>query len=273
MATEYSVLRSHLLDVIRSAATDHHAQFEIGSIRAHFQGRGVDIDNDVNDWTTIQQIIHEFYIEGILVPGTAVRPHTVSQSAFLDFPFFHLTQYGQSVLTQTEYQPHDPDGYLQKILTDLPAIDPVIIRYLEECLSCFRRNLLLSAAVMLGCAAEKAILLLIEVFAKTLEGTDKTEFERQINTFIITRKYRALWSRLEPMAPQMPDNLGNNLESIIHNTFDIIRTTRNDAGHPSGNAIEKETVHANLLLFPIFCRRIYKLLNHFSGGHQCLAVT
>jgi hypothetical protein len=54
------------------------------------------------------------------------------------------------------------------------------------------------------------------------------------------------------------------LRNIIDSTFDIIRTTRNDAGHPSGNIIEKETVHANLLLFPIFCRRIYGLIQQFS---------
>jgi hypothetical protein len=108
---------------------------------------------------------------------------------------------------------------------------------------------------------------LIEAFIPTLEGDEKTAFEKETNTFIISRKYKALWSRLEPLAASLPDNLGYNLESIIHNTFDIIRSTRNEAGHPSGNPIEKETVHANLLLFPIFCRRIYKLINQFSGGH------
>ncbi|MCK4998050.1 MAG: hypothetical protein KAS23_00895, partial [Anaerohalosphaera sp.] len=115
--------------------------------------------------------------------------------------------------------------------------------------------------------SEKAILLLVETFSSTLEGGDKAAFEKETNTFIISRKYNALWSRIEPIAASLPDNLGYNLESIIHNTFDIIRSTRNDAGHPSGNPIEKETVHANLLLFPIFCKRIYRLIDHFSGEH------
>lgn len=67
------------------------------------------------------------------------------------------------------------------------------------------------------------------------------------------------------MANKLPDALGDNLESIIHNAFDVIRTTRNDAGHPSTGLIEKDAVHANLLLFPIFCNRIYKLIDHFSA--------
>ena len=120
---------------------------------------------------------------------------------------------------------------------------------------------------MLGCASEKAILLLIEAFILTLKGDDKTAFEKETNTFIISRKYKALWSRLKPIAASLPDNLGCNLESLIHNPFDIIRSARNDAGHPSGNPIEKGTVRAYLILFPIFCGRIYKLINHFSGEH------
>jgi hypothetical protein len=71
---------------------------------------------------------------------------------FLLFPLFHVTAYGEKVLENGEYQPYDPDGYLQKLQSEIPTVDPVIIRYLEECLSCFRQNLLLSAAVMLGCA-------------------------------------------------------------------------------------------------------------------------
>ena len=266
MATEYSILRSHLLDYIRRGISDQHAQFGVGSIRSFLESKGVNPDEDVNDWPTIQQIIHELYVEGIINPGGKMRPRISGTTHLLVFPLFHVTAYGEKVLENTEYQPYDPDGYLQKIKAEISIIDPVIIRYLEECLNCFRRNLLLSAAVMLGCASEKAILLLIETFGDSLEGTDKAAFKKETNTFIIRRKYNALWSRMEPIAKSLPKNLGDNLESIIHNTFDIIRTTRNEAGHPSGNIIEKETVHANLLLFPIFCKRIYKLIDHFSAS-------
>jgi len=265
MATEYSILRSHLLNYIRGGISDQHAQISIDSLRGFFKSKDIVVDADGNDWRTIQQILHEFYIEGIIIPGPIIQPRTTMSSAFLKFPSYHVTEYVERILKEAEYQPHDPDNYLQKIKKEIPTIDSVIIRYLEECLNCFRRNLLLSAAVTLGCASEKAILILIETFGPTLEGVNKTAFEKETNTFIISRKYNALWSRLEPIASSLPNNLGYNLESIIHNTFDIIRSTRNDAGHPSGNTIEKETVHANLLLFPIFCRRIYQLINHFSG--------
>jgi len=265
MATDYSILRTHLLDYIRRGIADQNAQFSIDPLRSFFKSKDLDLDADEKDWCTIQQIIHEFYVEGIINPGKKMRSRITHTSHFLEFPLFHITEYGEKILQNTEYQPYDPGGYLQKIQAEIPTLDSVIIRYLEECLSCFRRNLLLSSAVMLGCASEKAVLLLIDSFGCTLQEADKIAFEKETNIFIISRKYNALWSRLEPMARTLPDNLGDHLGNILDRTFDIIRTTRNEAGHPSGNAIEKETVHANLLLFPIFCKRIYRLINHFSG--------
>ncbi|MFA5423394.1 MAG: hypothetical protein WC374_06005 [Phycisphaerae bacterium] len=260
MSTEYSILRSHFLShIIR----EPHTQFSIGSLRLFFQNKGINLDSDAEDWRAVQQIIHEFYIAGIIIPGPTISPGTMSNTGFLLFPSYQVTKFGEKVLGNTEYQPYDPTGYLEKIRTEIPTLDIVIIQYLEECLSCFRHNLLLSAAVTLGCASEKAILLLIDSFGSTLTQ-DRAVFERETNTFVISRKYQALWSRLEHIANTLPDGLGNQLGNIIDRTFDIIRTTRNDAGHPSGNLVEKETVHANLLLFPIFCKRIYKLINHFS---------
>ncbi len=49
MATEYSVLRSHLLDYIRSQMTDPHAQFSLDGIRHFFRNQGVELDADAND--------------------------------------------------------------------------------------------------------------------------------------------------------------------------------------------------------------------------------
>jgi len=264
MATEYSVLRSNLLEYLKNHSSDPHSQLGLVGLRVFFTGKQISLDDDINDWRSVKQIIHEFYIEGIIIPGCKIPRNTTSVSGFLDFPFYQLTEYGEKVVNETEYQPYDPDGYLRRIKETIPQIDNVIIRYLEECLSCFRKNLLLASAVMLGCAAEKAVLLLIEAFGDSLtDPKDKAAFEKETNTFIIKRKYDALWKRLEPKAKTLPNNIGDHLGNIIDRIFDIIRTTRNDAGHPSGNIIEKETVHANLLLFPTFCKRIYGLIDHF----------
>ena len=239
-------------------------QFNLhGQIMLYFQSQDIQLDED--DLRTVEQIIHEFYLEGILVPGVKPKTDAISQGGTLIFPYYHLTEYGEQVVGTTEYQPHDPDGYLGRIKIELPEIDGVIIRYLEESLSCFRRNLLLAAAVMLGCAAEKAVLLLVQAYADSLCDTgERQKYENETKSFIISLKWKALWKRLEPLSASLPPSLGEDLGTILERVFDIIRTTRNDAGHPTGKTIEREAVHANLLLFPVFSKRVYALIRHFS---------
>lgn len=262
MATEYNILRSKMLEYLKK---HQDAQIDIlGILRPHFKDQGIELDE--SDLRTVEQIVHEFYLEGILIPGVKLKGNMSSQGPTLVFPRYHLTAYGEKVINTTEYQPHDPDGYLSRIKTEIPEIDQVIIRYLEESLSCFRKNLLLAAAVMLGCAAEKAMLLLIQAFGDSLsDPQEKQKYEKETKSFIISRKWEALWKRLESISASLPDSLGEDLGTILERVFDIIRTTRNDAGHPTGKTIERETVHANLLLFPIFSKRVYGLIRHFSS--------
>lgn len=260
MATEYGILRSKMLDYLKQSK---EGQFNLhGALRPYFQSQGIELDE--NDLRTVEQIIHEFYLEGILVPGVKPKPNMTYQGGTLVFPHYHLTEYGEKVVSATEYQPHDPEGYLARIKSEIAEIDEVIIRYLDESLSCYRKNLLFAAAVMLGCAAEKAVLLLVQAYGDSLsDSEDKKKYENETKSFIISQKWKALWQRLEPLATSLPNHLGEDIGTIVDRIFDIIRTTRNDAGHPTGKPIERETVHANLLLFPIFSKRVYGLIRYF----------
>jgi hypothetical protein len=260
MGTDYNLLRSKMLAFIRQY---RDGSFDMnGEMRPYFRNHGIELDD--SDMRKVEQIFHEFYFEGILVPGLRPRVNINVLGGAMVFPRFHTTEYGDKVVTTTEYQPYDPDGYLARFTTEIPGIDVVIIRYLEECLGCFRRNVLLAAATMLGCATEKAVLLLVDAFGRSLsDSTERQKYEKETEPFIISRKWKALWKRLEPLSSGLPNGLGDDLGTILERVFDIIRTTRNEAGHPTGKVVEKETVHANLLLFPIFCKRVYGLIQHF----------
>ena len=262
MATEYNIIRSKMLDYLKRSK---EGQLDVlGTLRPYFRSHGIELDE--NDLRTVEQVIHEFYLEGILVPGVTLKANATYQGGTLVFPRYHLTEYGEKVISATEYQPHDPEGYLSRLKTDIPEIDEVIIRYLEESLSCYRKNLLFAAAVMLGCAAEKAVILLVQAYGDSLsDPEDKTKYENETKSFIISQKWKALWKRLEPTSTSLPEPLREDLGTILERVFDIIRTTRNDAGHPTGKTIERETVHANLLLFPIFSKRVYGLIRYFSS--------
>ncbi|HXT57880.1 MAG TPA: hypothetical protein VN699_04565 [Pirellulales bacterium] len=147
----------------------------------------------------------------------------------------------------------------------MPQAHSDVIRYVAEAVSCFKQRLLLASAVMLGCASEKAILELVDTFASAIHDQKNRErYQSEVDRKTISRKYDALWKRLEPVASHLPDDLGDDLKSILDGSFHLIRTTRNDAGHPAGKLIDRDTMRGNLLLFPAYCRRVYALIEHFQ---------
>jgi hypothetical protein len=213
-----------------------------------------------------RQVFHELYLELIILPGNNSTINTLS-GHLLEWPFYTVTEYGNSVLDNPDYQAHDPDGYLQKLKQQIPNIDPDIIRYLEESLRCYKHGLLLASAVMLGCAAEKAMLLLIEAFGNAItDTTAKGSYEQATRPWVISKKYEAFWSRLEPLAPNLPEPLRNDLHTVLDQIFGLIRRTRNAAGHPTGRTIERDTMYAHLIIFPTYLRRVYALISHFVAN-------
>ena len=214
------------------------------------------------DFEAARETFHDFYREGVINSG-----ERISSNQSMKWPFFRVTSYGRKVLASTEYEPHDAGGYLARLKTAIPAIDKDILRYLEESLACFHRGTLLASAVMLGCAAEKAALLLIEGFGAAIQNpNDQAKYLKETDAWMISKKYAALWKRLEPLSKSLPSGLGDDLHTILDRIFDLIRTTRNAAGHPTGKTIEREVMHANLLLFPTYCRRVYGLIDHFAAN-------
>lgn len=262
MTVDYSNIRTIMLEYLRSHPNGQFNLIGDKSLFLLFQERGFTLDD--NDMELLQQVVHELYIEKIIFLGNS--PRSTGSGAW-SWPFYRLTEHGQQVVNNTEYQPYDPSGYLARLKVEMPAIDDVIIMYTEECLNCFRSNCLFASAVMMGCAAEKAMLLLIETFGQAMTNPNmKTKYEQETSFWMISRKYEALWKRLESIAKDLPRELSDDLHTFLDRIFDLIRTARNEAGHPTGKIIELDTMHANLLLFPGYCRRVYGLIDHFSNN-------
>ena len=59
----------------------------------------------------------------------------------------------------------------------------------------------------------------------------------------------------------MPAELGSVLTQHIDAIYDLIRRTRNDAGHPTGKRMERDETHALLLLFPTYCKTVHDLMD------------
>jgi hypothetical protein len=92
---------------------------------------------------------------------------------------------------------------------------------------------------------------------------DKIAYSKEVTTRNIGQKYRALWNRLQRTQEGLPADLSDDLHVHLDRVFDLIRTARNEAGHPAGKTQSRESVHANFILFPMYCRQVYGLIRHF----------
>ena len=163
--------------------------------------------------------------------------------------------------------PFEIDRFPQTIKERVPDCDPVIIRFVEEAIRCFRAEALLGSAFMIGAASERAIGVLMQVFGDSIadEG-NRNKYFSKINNRMISKKfeefsgcYKGCKSR--PTEPV----LSQDLEVLIGSMFQFCRITRNEVGHPQiVPDLDKGVLLANLGHFVTYIERIYGLINHFQ---------
>lgn len=192
-------------------------------------------------------------MEGILVPG--------KNKEFPNLPFVKVSAFGHTCLEAGEFLPHDPDGYLAKLTSEVPELDPLVAMYLDEALRTFRTGNYLASAVMVGVASEKTILLLIE---KTRDAVSAEEEKHKLERVLVSRRikvqYDELHKRLDTIMSLLPKGVSESLNVKLEGIYHFIRTYRNDAGHPTGRKIERDEAFAILQLFPSYCRTAYLLI-------------
>ncbi len=122
---------------------------------------------------------------------------------------------------------------------------------------------------MLGAASEQMVLLLISSHASSIrDPAEKSRFAQEIEkSQSIFRKYQVFERRLSGIQINLPRPLSDNLDSLLRGVFDLIRSSRNDAGHPaSGVQIGRDAVYSHLRLFVPYCQRINELARWFSSN-------
>ncbi len=210
---------------------------------------------DKHDVARAQDIFWDLIIEGIIRPGLG------KDGGNSDLPFFHVTEYGQEQIKHGTGSPHDPDGYLARLRTSVPILDPVILTCMNECLRTFRIGSLLSSAVMLGCASEKALLVLLDAYATALPPSKEKQFRKKIEGKFIKSQYEEFTKMLQGhLRAQLPTDLDDGLANILLGVFEMIRAERNDAGHPTGKTPSRELAFANISVFPGYIKRIYDVI-------------
>ena len=201
------------------------------------------------------EVIWNLVLEKILTPRI--------DSANTNFQSLRITEFGKIVLSEEEIHPHDPYGYIDS-LKAIPSVDPIILTYVEESLQAYLKNLLLSSAVTLGAASERGINVLLDTFiSSTTYSRLKIKFSGLENKRIKT-KHKGISDELNHIKNNFPPALKESYDCFFDGIFDIYRLSRNEAGHPTGNIVEKTAMFGYLTLFMPYCELIYDLIDYVT---------
>jgi len=223
---------------------------------------------DTGEDAVVYDIVWDLIVEGILRPGHS-NPAKYSNR---DIPFFRLTERGKKLLDEGVVTPYDPDGYLAYLRDAVPGVDPTIMTYVEECLRAYRMGCPLAAAVTLGCASEKAFLVLARVSLDSLQTAARVKVEHALDNKPIWQIYREFKSQFDPQVkPRLPPELKNHLEVLLDGIFNVIRTMRNDAGHPTGDTIHDGALYTAIQMFAVYVKNVYDVIDWMKKNPQTQA--
>lgn len=210
-----------------------------------------------HDEDRIREIIWDLIVSRLVTIGI--------NSSNPNWPWLKLTEYGRQVVNSVLPTPHDPSGYLSRLQKEVPKIDNVIFTYLEESLRTYNIGALLSSTITLGCASEKALLILIEAFGNAIQNAKrKQKFEADTRGRLIKRQFDVFVQNLNGIKGNLPGDIIDGVDTMLLGIFEMIRNYRNDAGHPSGKSISREQVYANLQVFIAYCKKVYQLKDFFE---------
>lgn len=222
---------------------------------AHFSGLGTTSNLSNHDREIFLEVFWTLFREGIITLGM--------NDANREFPFFRVTEFGQRIVAHGQaYFFHDVSSYERLIRTEVPNIDSITLLYLKEGMQCFRSGCLLAATVMLGVATEHTFLLLIETIDQN--PTHAPTFANVSPQRTILQKVNKFKNILDQQLNNLPAAIKEDLDTHFAGILSIIRTFRNQSGHPSGTIMDREQTYVLLQLFIPYCKKMYQLIAHYA---------
>ncbi len=227
------------------------------------------------------------YLVRVIVGRVPCRPHQVyealwglvgeglvyldpaGQGSGTDNWQWRLSSVGVTAATAGAWEPRDPEGYMHRLRAHTPPVDAVALGYVEEALRAFNARCYLAAAVMLGVASEQVVGRLARTVADLNPGTTKLRAALKNPRITQFSRFQELRKQLEPMRPQLPDDLADTL--TLDAVADLLRVTRNESGHPTGRGIDEDTAYTNLQMAARYLQKMTQLEEHLRASATVVA--
>ncbi len=113
-----------------------------------------------------------------------------------------------------------------------------------------------------GVATEHTFLLLLEKIDQNPGGAGRFGAVKQQRT--ILQKVNKFKNILDQEARNLPSEIRENLDTHFTGILSIVRTFRNQSGHPTGKIVDREQAYVLLQLFVPYCKKMYQLMDHYS---------
>jgi hypothetical protein len=213
------------------------------------------------DKLTINEIIWDLILERIVTPGfDASNPN---------LPFFRLTKFGQDYISQSAPHYYDPQGYMEFLRNIVPNLDPVTEQYIFESLNCYRQRLFFASAVMIGAAAEKAILLLLQAITDSMSNSSsKRKAAQLLDRPNLPEIFDTIMKTVSPLikVKTIPYSVHQGCTEHLMSLFEMIRVQRNDAIHPVCGQVDRTKVFLSLQTIPTALESINRLIDWFKSN-------
>lgn len=211
----------------------------------------------------VRQAMWGLLAKGILVFGlNETNPN---------WPWYRLTEFGKDVVKATAPQPYDPDGFIAYFRRNTGAVDPTVEAYLIEAVRTYNSGCNRAAAVMLGGASEKMLLVLCDAFEAAInDATKLVRFQSKLGKRApASHRYNVLLAHLRLMIDRgkLPAEHAETADNALRHGFDLLRRCRNAGGHPDvPGDIDEETLFMNLRFFTEYARRVNDLIAYFKNN-------
>lgn len=265
MDHSYEEIRSCVLDILAGRESGQYGSSQYRNLQVTaaevflrretpgFQPRG-ESSLSARDRELFLEVFWDLFRQGIITLGL--------NDSNPNFPFFRVSATGQQILSgQQPYFFHDLSSYESVILANIPEIDSITLLYLKEAMQAFLSGCLLSSSVMLGVATEHSFLKLLE----TIESNTaySATYQNAFSQRTILQKFNKFKNILDQNTATLPPQIKEDLDTNLAGILSMIRTFRNESGHPSGRIIAREQAYILLQLFVPCCKKIYDLIAHF----------
>jgi len=177
---------------------------------------------------------------------------------------WRLSDVGKEVVKSGSWHPRDPERFLARMHERAPGLEAAALGYLEEALRAFNARCYLASSVMLGVAAEHVFERLARAFVAA-QPDDGAKLKRQLDDGTSQyRRFGEFRKRLEPIRSTLPDGLADAI--TLDAVADLLRVTRNAAGHPTGQQVDAETAYTHLVMAAMLLAKMTELAQHFESA-------